>query len=183
MLANVRQATAADFDAILALQAANTPERLGKEAAAQQGYIVSQMDKAQLQRINERLGIFIAERDGRMLGFVCLQTIDSRPRPPMVDALLQVTENVSFEGRPLAGRNSFLYGPICLDAAARGQGLARRLFEVVRQRMHDRFEVGLAFIAGDNPHSLAVHVRGLGMTDVASFDVDGKPYRLIAFAV
>lgn len=55
----IRQATPADYDSILEIQRLNTPENLDAENL-QQGYIVSQMSRAQLEAINGKLGILVA---------------------------------------------------------------------------------------------------------------------------
>lgn len=178
----VRQAVTADFEGILALQRDNVAQGMSA-AQRRQGYIVSQMDRAQLAALNAGLGIMVAEQDGTLAGFVCLSTTDARPRPPVVDALLEAAASAKLDGIALAGRRLFLYGPVCVAARYRGKGVLRRLFEAARAHVRGRFDVGLAFIAADNPHSLAAHVEGLGMRDAARFHAAGKSYHLVAFGV
>jgi hypothetical protein len=43
------------------------------------------------------------------------------------------------------------------------------------------FEVGVALVSRDNPHSLQAHVLGLGMTEVGGFEVNGNRYATVAF--
>ena len=56
------------------------------------------------------------------------------------------------------------YGPVCLDAAWRGKGVLKRLYAAVKAHTSHDYDVGALFIDDDNPHSLAAHVQGLGMT-------------------
>lgn len=65
----IRQATPADYDSILEIQRLNTPENLDAENL-QQGYIVSQMSRAQLEAINGKLGILVAVEGKTVAGFV-----------------------------------------------------------------------------------------------------------------
>lgn len=182
MTFTLRQATAADFDAILDLQAQNTPEHLSGQDR-RQGYIVSRMERRQLEAINSQLGIMVALRGDTLAGFVCLMPPDARPRPPVVDAMLEIAAGQRLAQQNIRDLRTFLYGPVCIAAAFRGQGLLQQLFDAVRAHLHGRYDAGLAFIADDNPHSLAAHVSGLGMHDVARFDCAGKAYHLVAFRV
>ena len=44
-------------------------------------------------------------------------------------------------------------------------------------------DIGVAFVARDNAHSLSAHVQGLGMLDVGAFEFDARAYRILAFDV
>lgn len=177
----IRQALPTDYPVILALQAQNTPEHLTAEQR-QQGFIVSQMNEQQLASINNGLGILIATEDERLAGFVCLMPTDAQPRPPVVDAMLQTLATQRFEGRTLDQQQVFLYGPVCLSAEWRGKGVLRQLFNAVKKRTQQEFDVGALFINDDNPHSLAAHVDGLGMTALATFHCNNQSYQLVVFA-
>lgn len=176
----IRQALPSDYPAILALQVQNTPENLTAQQR-QQGFIVSQMNTNQLASINNRLGILVAIEDKQLVGFVCLMPVDTHPRPPVVDVLLQTLASQSLNGQPLNQLRVFLYGPVCLNAQWRGRGVLRRLFAAVKARTQHDFDVGALFINNSNPHSLAAHIKGLGMTALASFHYHDEHYQLIVF--
>lgn len=178
----LRLATEADFAAIIALQNANTPTHLSAEQR-RQGYIVSRMEHAQLAAISAQLGIMLALQGNVLAGFVCMMPPEARPRPAVVDAMLAAADEHSLDRQPLRAMRLFLYGPVCIAREFRARGLLRRLFNAVKTHLHDRYDAGLAFIADDNPHSLAAHVQGLGMCDVARFSSGGQDYHLIAFKV
>ncbi|WP_431222714.1 N-acetyltransferase family protein [Serratia sp. L9] len=177
----IRQAIPSDYPAILTLQAQNTPEQLTVEQR-QQGFIVSQMNEKQLSSINNGLGILIAVEDEQLAGFVCLMPADAQPRPSVVDAMLHALSTQSFDGQPLSQQRLFLYGPVCLSAEWRGKGVLRQLFDAVKERTRNDFDVGALFVNEDNPHSLAAHVNGLGMTALTRFRCHDESYQLIVFA-
>ncbi|VEA64892.1 Uncharacterised protein [Serratia plymuthica] len=177
----IRQACRADYPAILQLQSQNTPANLG-ESQKRQGFIVSRMGEAQLERINRRLGILVAVEDRALAGFVCLMPTDMQPRPPVVDAMLDTLGNQSFNGRALREQKVFLYGPVCLDTAWRGKGVLKQLFAAVKACTRDEFDVGALFIDDDNPHSLTAHEQGLKMTALAPFRCGRHGYQLLVFA-
>ncbi|MFI8418074.1 N-acetyltransferase family protein [Serratia sp. NPDC078593] len=176
----IRQATSHDYPAILALQAKNTPENLNAQQR-QQGFIVSEMNEAQVAKLNDELGILIAEQDGRLAGFVCLARPNMQPRPPVVDAMLSELANHYFADTLITKQRLFLYGPVCLASDWRGKGVLKRLFNAVKTRTRDQFDIGILFINQSNPHSLAAHVKGLGMTILGEFSSQGEHYQLLAF--
>lgn len=177
----IRQARPSDYPAILQLQGENVPEALD-ERQKRQGFIVSRMNEAQLAAINRGIGIVVAEQEGRLAGFVCLMPADVQPRPPVVDAMLATLATQSFAGRALSEQRVFLYGPVCLDAAWRGKGVLKRLYEAVKAHTRHDYDVGALFIDDNNPHSLAAHVQGLGMTALTPFHCGQKGYQLVVFA-
>ena len=178
----IRQAVPTDYDSILEIQRLNTPENLDAENL-QQGYIVSQMSRAQLEAINSKLGILVAVEGKTVAGFVCMTATCAKPHPPVIDALLEQTETHSLNQRPMTELNPFLYGPVCISRRFRGAGVLSQLFTAVKAHMHGKYDAGLAFIADDNPHSLVAHIQGLGMSDVTRFRFDGQDYHLVAFEV
>jgi hypothetical protein len=61
--------------------------------------------------------------------------------------------------------------------------LLRGLYEAQRRDLAGRFDLGVAFVSRDNPHSLQAHVAGLGMTEVGDFELKGNVYVILAFRV
>lgn len=179
----IRQAKAPDYPQILQLQYANTPEQLNAEQK-RQGFIVSQMSEKQLDAVNNGLGVLLADDDGRIAGFVCLHTVDHQPRPGIVDTMLAQLPQARLldDGRRLSDLRIFLYGPVCLAADYRGQGLLHRLYDAVKQLTAADFDAGIAFVNDSNPHSRAAHVHGLGMQDVLTFHHGREDFHLLAFA-
>lgn len=176
----IRQAIASDYPAILALQAKNTLENLN-DLQRQQGFIVSEMNEAQLATLNADLGILIAEQNGELAGFVCLARPNMQPRPPVVDAMMSALPHHYFADTLITKQQLFLYGPVCLASEWRGKGVLKRLFNAVKTHTRDQFDVGVLFINQNNPHSLMAHVKGLGMTILGEFSSQGDHYQLLAF--
>ncbi len=179
----VRKAVPEDFDAILDLQKANTPQNLTKEEYHQQGYIISAMNRDHLAAINQNIGILVACVDNQLVGFVCLNSTDMQPCPPVVAAMLKETTLQKIKQPLLFGERICSYGPVCIDKTFRGRGILRQLFSETKKYLHGQHDTGIAFIAVDNPHSLVAHVQGLGMHDVSVFMCAGKQYHLIAFSI
>ena len=59
-----------------------------------------------------------------------------------------------FQGQPLSNYHSFLYGPVCVATDYRGTGILQGLFQKLLAQVALRYNVGVAFVAKDNPRSL-----------------------------
>lgn len=177
----IRQARIEDYPKIIRLQQQNTPGQLS-EAEMRQGFIVSQMDEPRLDAINQALGILVAMDGAQLAGFVCLVPTSLQPRHPVVEAMLATFAHQQFGGKSLEQQRVFVYGPVCISNEWRGKGLLRQLFEAVKSHAREDYDTGAAFINDLNPHSLAAHVKGLGMTVLTPFNCDQQTYQLVVFA-
>lgn len=102
--------------------------------------------------------------------------------PPPVAGLLRAQATLEWQGRPLAEARWLLYGPVVVDAAYRGRGVARALFTMAVSAASERAEAVVAFIEAGNVPSWKVHVDGFGMVPLGEFVVDGRTYSAVAAA-
>jgi predicted GNAT family acetyltransferase len=74
--------------------------------------------------------------------------------------------------------DAYVYGPICVDEAERGRGLAGAMFAALRARLPGR--EGVLFIRRDNAASLRAHAR-MGMREVAGFTHDDAVFAVLSY--
>ena len=129
------------------------------------------------------VGIIVAVVGGRLAGYLCASSCEFNRPFPLLAAMMQQFDAIDYHGRSLVSSRVFIYGPVCIDRSYRGQGVLRGLYETLRQEVVGRYDIGVAFVADDNPHSLRVHVDGLGMTHVGEFVFSGRQYHILAFDV
>ncbi|TSB18284.1 GNAT family N-acetyltransferase, partial [Streptomyces benahoarensis] len=99
-----------------------------------------------------------------------------------VRALLAAQDTLRWQGRPLSTVRWLLYGPLVVDAAHRGRGVARRLFTMARTAAAGRADALVAFIEAANRPSWRVHVDGFGMTPLGDVAVGERVYHVVAVA-
>jgi hypothetical protein len=178
----IEKAQPRDYDDILELQEryyiANLPPEKRRDGFLSAGFTLSQ-----ITAMAQDLGIVVARTECKTVAYMCASRIELTPRPPILDALFKSLEGATFRGKPLSEARIFVYGPVCIDEKCRGAGLLKRMFDRFKVSLADDFDVGVAFIAADNPRSLAAHVRGLLMDKLALFEYDGKGYHAIVFPV
>ena len=177
-----RRALPADYGGILRLQSENYIANLS-EAQREQGFLSAQFSAEQIAQIAEDLGTMVAVVDGRIAGFLCAFRKEFETGSRVIAEMLRCYDVLRFEDRPLSAFKSYIYGPVCIGRDYRGAGLLRELYEAQKGDLAGKFEIGVAFVARNNPHSLSAHVAGLGMAEAGDFEVKGNRYATLAFRV
>jgi predicted GNAT superfamily acetyltransferase len=177
-----RQAIAADYPAIVRLNAANYIANLSTDER-QDGFLSALFTHEQTAAMAEDLGTTVAIVDGQVAGFLCAFRNDFNHGSPVVAKMIESYNRLSFQGRLLNSYRTYAYGPVCIDSAQRRKGLLRGLYNEQKRHLAGRFEVGVALIARANQHSMEAHIAGLGMTDVGSFEVNGNIFATVAFSL
>lgn len=159
----ITSAQPADFDAIVALLQKNAADNGG---ALNGNYpperVAGMLDRATAHTL-------VAKREGTVVG-VLFSALSAEHSPPVVAAMLEAWP---------PGRECWLYGPVCIAASERGQGLLRPLYAAMRE--HYGLKTPVLFIQSDNIPSLRAH-QHLGMQEVARFDCDDENFRVLTDA-
>jgi hypothetical protein len=174
-----RRAVPIDYPDILRLQAANFITNL-TEKERQEGFLSAQFTEQQTAEIADDLGTMVAVVDGEVAGFLCAFRNEFATGSPVIAKMLEAYDRLQFENRPLNSFRSYIYGPVCISRPYRRRGLLRGLYDAQKHDLAGRFEIGVAFVAGTNPHSLQAHLQGLGMCEVGDFEVNGNVYTALA---
>ena len=177
-----RRARPQDYSAILQLQNANFIANLSAEER-EEGFLSAQFSAEQTAQIAEDLGTMVALVDHRVGGFLCAFRKEFDTGSPVIAKMLNSYDRLRFDGRPLSAFRSYIYGPVCIAREHRRRGLLRGLYEAQKADLAGQFEVGVAFVARNNPHSLSAHVAGLGMIEAGDFSVKDNIYTTLAFRV
>ncbi len=130
-------------------------------------------------------GIHVAELAGDLVGFIVVTEMPRRAEtePGSISrAMVDLTEVTSFRDRSLAGQRVACRGPVPIAEAARGQGIYTAFNEATREANRKRFDVGVLFVAADNPRSLHTTTAKLGAESLAKFEVRGRRYLFLAYA-
>lgn len=170
------------YTGILLLQSANYIGNLSEEER-KYGFLSAEFTRDQVAAMAEDLGIMIAEDSGTLAGYLCAFRNEFNHGSPVLAKMLESYDRVQFAGKPLSSYNSYIYGPVCIGRDYRRRGLLRGLYEAQKKDLAGQFDIGVAFVSRDNPHSLQAHVAGLGMIEVGDFEVRSNVYVILAFRV
>ena len=157
----ITTAQPADFAAIVAL--------LQQNAAGHGGALNGNYPPERVAAMLDRTSAFtlVAKREERVVAvlFSALSAMDS---PPVVSAMLDAWP---------PGKQCWLYGPVCIAASERGQGLLPQLYAAMRA--HYGAQAPVLFIQSDNIRSLQAH-QHLGIQEVARFYCEGENFMVLS---
>lgn len=130
-------------------------------------------------------GVHVAMTDdGVVTGFIVV-TAPPTGSPvvssPIIRTMMELATVLEFDGRPIAQQRYAFRGPVLIDRSARGHGLYSSFNEVTREAYRERFDLGVLFVAADNPRSLHTTTTKLEAKSLAVFEVDARQYHFVAF--
>jgi hypothetical protein len=170
------------YPALLRLQSANYIANLSEEER-RDGFLSAEFTLKQVARMAEELGTTVAIAGNDVAGFVCAFRREFDTGSPVIGKMIECYDRLQLAGRPLSAYSSYIYGPVCIAREYRRRGLLRGLYEAQTRDLAAQFEIGVAFVARSNPHSLQAHVAGLRMIEVGDFECNGNDYVILAFSL
>ena len=159
--ADIGLASEGDLGGIVALQAANQPDRGGTLSAC--------LPYSRIEVMMREMPLIVARRGDRIAGYLMTGTRAMNADIPIINAMLAAYPGTA---------DAYVYGPICVDAEERGKGLAQAMFSELRRLVPGR--EGILFIRRDNPASLRAHEK-MGMREVAGFVFDGIELAVLSY--
>lgn len=155
----LRNAKESDAEAIAALM---LPESSSQGGSLHGDFPVEKISHWLTQALADGMPVLLAEDAAGLLG-VLFTSSSKHQDSPVAAQMAQLHR----------GSGPFyFYGPVCLAARARGQGLLAAMWQQLQQQLPGQQAV--LFIHASNPASLKAHTR-LGMQVDAQFELDGQP--------
>jgi hypothetical protein len=131
-------------------------------------------------------GVHVAVTDDdSVVGFIVVTDPPTRAQvgsSPIIQAVLDLAESLEFNGKPITQKRFALRGPVCVDEAARGRGVYSAFNAATQAAYRERFDLGVLFVAADNPRSLHTTTTKLGAKSLAVFEVNSQQYHFLAFS-
>ncbi|MGD9622856.1 MAG: hypothetical protein AB7G47_22045 [Mycolicibacterium sp.] len=180
----IRLATRRDVPAIMALESRYYVDNLDESQRAK-GFISNLQSREWFTSAVDSSGIHVAvDNDGIVVGFIAVTDppVRTQVSSPIIRAVLDLAESLDFHGKPIAHSRFALRGPVCVDESARGRGVYAAFNAATQAAYRDRFDIGVLFVAADNPRSLHTTTTKLGAESLAVFEVDSKRYHFLAFS-
>lgn len=179
----IRPATVDDVEGIAQLLDRYYVDRL-TEAQKARGFLSVQFTTSGLQAMVLEPGIVIGvSEDNTVVAAAGSSPIPSHGGRGVFRKIDELIDQVTYNGKRLSQYRLFMYGPVCVDEAFAGQGLAGKLWRGFVDMVRGRYDVGLAFVSLANAISLKAHRDKLGMTQVCEFVAEGRHYALLAFDI
>ncbi|CAB9498312.1 Inherit from bctoNOG: GCN5-related N-acetyltransferase [Seminavis robusta] len=164
----IAQATDADIEGILQLQAKNLPKNISKEEAESQGFVTIQHDFDVLQRMNSPHPHVVAKEPDtqKVIGYALVMLPEFRHDIPAGAPLVDQIDTVVYEGDRLGeeDRNSktkkyVLVGQLCVAKEYRGQGISSAMYREYQRRMAPHFRYVVTAVDLRNTRSMRAHEK------------------------
>ena len=178
---DIRVANEDDIGGVIVLQGKNLVSCLAEDERGD-GFVTTPFTEAQLVAILGLDGLFVAIDDGGIVrGYVMAAGWDYFSQWAMFPFMIEKLSGVAFGGLVVDDKNSFQYGPVCVDAVVRGQGVFEGMFELMRAEMKRRYPIGLTFINTVNGRSYVAHTKKVGLRVVDEFGYGDQRYYCLGF--
>lgn len=134
-----------------------------------------------LSLIRDENGLAVACDGSKIVSYAMAASWDYWSSWPLFQHMIADLHTITYLGRTLDTKNSYQYGPVCIDKDYRGRGVLEHIFEFSRRQMADRFPVMVTFINRINPRSYDAHVRKVGMELLKTFEFNNNHYYELAY--
>jgi hypothetical protein len=175
-----RRADASHSAGFLALQEKNLLANV-PEAQRSGGFVTTPFTPTQLQQLLAHEDVFVALHDGQVVGYVVAASWSFLSQYLIFAYMVTLLPSVTQFGETLDVRNSYQYGPVCIDVAWRGTGAFERLFAYARQQMQPKYAYALTFVNKRNKRSREAHERKLGLRPLQEFSFNGQHFHMFGF--
>ncbi len=167
-----------DFAQMVNLQNQNLATQLSPEDRVN-GFLSASLSVEQFQAIDQDLCVVVCSDSNHVCAYACASSIEYNKSIPLVEAMIQQLSMLSYQGKPLTDYHSFIYGPVCIDQAHRGQGILAPLLETLLNALPPQFDLLLTLISKDNLRSIHAHQK-LGIEKVGEFEFRGQLFLILA---
>ncbi|RPG30057.1 MAG: GNAT family N-acetyltransferase [Muricauda sp. TMED12] len=166
--------TLQELEQILDLQQRNLPKNISQEESTKEGFVTVEHTMDVLQAMNEVCGHIIAVDEDQIVGYaLCMH--------PKFAEDIEVLRPMFHEiDKALEGKVNYMaMGQICVAKTHRGQGIFRKLYQTMKEKLPKGFDMIITEVDGKNPRSLAAHAA-IGFKTLAIYHSDGKEWHLVA---
>ena len=165
-----------DIEATLKLHAKYQIDTISEEDK-KDGFVTTAFTKEELtQLIEQEQGLFIATQGDKVVAYVMAASWEFWSRWEMFEHMIKDLPNLEYQGIKLSVKNSYQYGPICIDKRMRGTSLLKEIFDFSRVHMHKKYPILVTFVNKQNPRSFQAHKRKLGLEVIQEFEFNNNHY-------
>lgn len=177
----IKQATKQDIEAIMQLQEKYHVSNLTEEEKQTKGFVTMKVTHEQFSYLTSKGGVFIAVTEtGDLAAYALTSDWTYYSQWAIIQEMERLLPEFSFEKMAITTKNSFQYGPVCIDEAFRGQGILEQLFKAIEVVYAPHFALAITFINKQNERSMRAHARQTPLSIVGDFDFNGNQFAALA---
>lgn len=171
-----RNAEIGDIEDIQSLQEKYHTDTISEEDR-KDGFVTTLFTYDQFKSLIEKEnGIAICCDDKKVVAYAMAASWNFWKEWPLFEKMINDLPNNKYLGVKLNEKNSYQYGPICIDKKYRGTEVLPKLFDKSRETMKKRFPILITFINKTNPRSKTAHINKLGLDIIKEFKFNDNNY-------
>lgn len=163
-----------ELEQILDLQQRNLPKNISQEESTKEGFVTVEHTLDLLKSMNDVCGHIVAVDEGQVVGYaLCMH--------PQFAEDIEVLRPMFLEiDKVLKGkRNYMVMGQICVAKSHRGQGVFRKLYQTMKEKLPEGFDTIVTEVDGKNNRSLAAHAA-IGFKTLTIYHSSEKEWHIIS---
>ena len=177
----IKQATAGDIEAILQLQEKYHVSNLTEAEKQTKGFVTMKVTHEQYVHLTSKGGVFIAvANSGDLAAYALTSDWAYYNQWAIIQEMATLLPDFSLENSAITTKNSFQYGPVCIDEAFRGQGILGQLFTAIETVYAPLYDFAITFINKQNERSLRAHEKKTPLSIVGEFSFNDNQYWALA---
>ena len=173
-----RRAATADFESLVSLQNSNLASNLSDQQRLD-GFLSMGFSAKQFADINDDLTVIVGTEVEIVKAFLCASTLQFNAQFALPKTMIDRFPHAIYDSKPLSEWSACIAGPVCIDAALRGQGVLKMLYDCFYNIAPVKYELATVFVSADNPRSIRAHEK-LGMRIVDDFDFNSSRHVIMA---
>lgn len=146
------------------------------------GFVTTNFSDEQLESLINEPGVFICLEKNKIIGYVTSASWEYWSKWPMYAYMIKELPNLTFE-KTITTKNSYQYGPVCIDKDYRGMGILENLFKLSLDEMKKKYSYVITFINKTNTRSYAMHTKKLKFQVMKEFEYNNNQYYELIYPI
>mgnify|MGYP001179147263 FL=1 len=141
------------------------------------GFVTTLFTEEQFRElIEQENGIAVAYDGDKIAAYAMAASWEYWSKWPIFQYMIEDLPNIEYMGQILSVKNSYQYGPICIDKDYRGTEVLPKIFDFSRIQMKNRYPILITFINHINTRSYNAHTKKIGLDVIKSFVFNNNNY-------
>lgn len=177
----IKQATKQDIEAIMQLQEKYHVSNLTEAEKQSKGFVTMKVTHEQFTHLTSNSGVFIAVTEtGDLAAYALTSDWGYYSQWAIIQKMESLLVDFSLKNSAITTKNSFQYGPVCIDEAFRGQGILAELFKAIKVVYAPHYAFAITFINKQNERSMRAHAQQTPLSIVGDFAFNDNEYWTLA---
>lgn len=177
---NIRRAKEKDLIEIRKLQEKHHYKNVSEKEKLKEGFVSVKTSISLLKEINKE-GIFVAEKDNKLLGYVFPLTLKHTKKISLLGPFIKRFSKIKYKNKKLSDYKWIIAGQILVDKEYKGKGIVEELWKSFIKLMRKKYELIISEVSSQNPRSLHVSTTKLNLEILKKYYAEGRNWYIVVY--